>query len=76
LQNKEDYDILKKMSYDGRSSNVPWMEQNINTIGYHYYMTPETSLLGLEKLPNAIQSVPKQWNYLHYPNLKNMEVFK
>ena len=75
LQNKEDYDILKKMSYDGRSPNQPWMEQDIDTIGYHYYMTPETALLGLEKLPNAIKSVPKYWNYLNYPNLKSMRVF-
>jgi dTDP-4-amino-4,6-dideoxygalactose transaminase len=76
LQNKEDYDILKKMSYDGRSPNQPWMEQNIDTIGYHYYMTPETAKLGLEKLPNAIKSVPKYWNYSHYPNLKTMQVFQ
>ena len=76
LQNKEDYDILKKMSYDGRSQNKPWMEQNIDTIGYHYYMTPETAKLGLEKLSNAIKSVPKYWNYLNYPNLKSMKVFQ
>jgi dTDP-4-amino-4,6-dideoxygalactose transaminase len=75
LQNKEDYDILKKMSYDGRSPNQPWMEQDIDIIGYHYYITPETALLGLEKLPNAIKSVPKYWNYLNYPNLKSMRVF-
>ena len=75
LQNREDYDILKKMSYDGRSPNQPWMEQNIDTIGYHYYMTPETALFGLEKLSDAIKSVPKYWNYLNYPNLKMMEVF-
>ena len=28
---------LKKMSYDGRLPDIPWREQNINTIGYHYY---------------------------------------
>jgi len=76
LQNKEDYDILKKMSYDGRNPNQPWMEQNIETIGYHYYMTPEIASLGLEKLPISIKSVSKHWNYSHYPNLKNMKVFQ
>jgi hypothetical protein len=75
LQNKEDYNILKKMSYDGRSLNQPWMEQDIYTIGYHYYMTPETALFGLEKLHDATESVPKYWNYLNYPNLKKMKVF-
>ena len=34
---------LKKMSYDGRLPNVPWRDQNISSVGYHYYMTPETA---------------------------------
>lgn len=76
LQNKEDYDILKKMSYDGRSSNQPWMEQNIDTIGYHYYMTPETALLGLEKLEKVKNENPKKWSCLDYPDLTQMPVFK
>jgi dTDP-4-amino-4,6-dideoxygalactose transaminase len=75
LQNKEDYDILKKMSYDGRSPNQPWMEQDIDTIGYHYYMTPETALLGLEKLEEVKSQTSKKWSYLDYPNLSNMKVF-
>jgi len=76
LQNKEDYDILKKMSYDGRSPNNPWMEQDIDTIGYHYYMTPETASLGLQKLPSALKSTPKCWNHTDYPNLNLMKVFQ
>ena len=45
---------LKIMSYDGREPNIPWREQNIRHIGYHYYMTPEMAELGLAKLPEAI----------------------
>ena len=52
---------LKKMSYDGRDPDIPWMEQNIDAMGYHYYMTPETADLGLKKLPEAIKIKPKQW---------------
>jgi dTDP-4-amino-4,6-dideoxygalactose transaminase len=76
LQNKEDYDILKKMSYDGRTPNTPWMQQDIDVIGYHYYMTPETAKLGVKKLPILINSVSKHWNYCNYPNLKNNIIFK
>ena len=76
LQNKEDYNILKKMSYDGRSLNHPWMEQDIDTIGYHYYMTPETASLGLEKLEISKNQTPKKWMYTNYPDLTNMKVFK
>ena len=67
---------LKKMSYDGRLPNIPWREQNINTIGYHYYMTPETAQLGLDKLPKAIATTPKQWIISDWPDLTQMSIFK
>lgn len=70
------YQKLKKMSYDGRTFDAPWTEQDIDTVGYHYYMTPETAQLGLERLPAAINSTPnKFWSYLDYPYLPNMKVF-
>lgn len=67
---------LKKMSYDGRLPNIPWRDQNIETVGYHYYMTPETAKLGLEKLPNAIISEPKKWTVNDWPDLTKMDVFQ
>lgn len=71
-----DYEILKKMSYDGRLSDIPWAEQNIDILGYHYYMTPETAQLGLEKLPLAIKTPAKYHDWTEYPDLTTMEVFK
>jgi hypothetical protein len=68
--------ILKKMSYDGRLPDVPWREQNIDTMGYHYYMTPETAELGLQKLSAAIEATPKQWTISDWPDLTQMEIFK
>ena len=76
LDNKEDMIELKKMSYDGRSPNIPWREQNIDTFGYHYYMTPETAQLGLDKLDDAINSTPKQWVVTDWPDLTQMDIFK
>jgi dTDP-4-amino-4,6-dideoxygalactose transaminase len=67
---------LKKMSYDGRVPNVPWMEQNVDMIGYHYYMTPETAQLGLDRFEDAKNKTSKKWSYQDYPNLSNMEIFK
>ncbi len=66
---------LKKMSYDGRLPNIPWREQNIETMGYHYYMTPETANLGIEKLPDAIKTKPKQWTINDWPDVSKMKVF-
>ena len=68
--------MLKKMSYDGRTPDSPWREQNIDTFGFHYYMTPETAELGLKKLPIAIMSKPKIWQTTDWPDLTKMEIFK
>ena len=73
---EKDVIILKKMSYDGRMPNSPWREQNIDTFGFHYYMTPETAQKGLEKLPNAINCDPKIWKVTDWPDLTQMEIFK
>jgi hypothetical protein len=67
---------LKKMSYDGRLPNIPWRDQNIDTMGYHYYMTPETAQLGLDKLPQALPTPPRQWTVSDWPDLTQMNIFK
>ena len=66
---------LKKMSYDGRLPDIPWREQNISSIGYHYYMTPETAQLGLDKLQQAIDTPPRVWQISDWPDLRLMDVF-
>lgn len=67
---------LRKMAYDGREFGIPWREQNIKTVGYHYYMTPETAQLGLDKLDEAIATPPRQWVVTDWPNLKQMDIFR
>ena len=67
---------LKKMSYDGRVPNIPWREQDIETFGYHYYMTPEIAQIGLDKLQKAIETKPRQWVVSDWPDLTNMKIFK
>jgi len=67
---------LKKMSYDGRLPMIPWREQDIDTVGYHYYMTPETAQIGLNKLEDAINTPPKQWVVTDWVDLTQMKIFK
>ena len=74
--NEDDYLNLKKMTYDGRLPDVPWREQNISTMGYHYYMTPETAELGLQKLEKAINTEPHQWTVNDWPDVSEMRIFK
>ena len=76
LDNEDDYLTLKKMSYDGRLPNIPWRDQDIETVGYHYYMTPETAKLGLDKLESAINTEPKKWVVTDWPDLTPMKIFK
>jgi dTDP-4-amino-4,6-dideoxygalactose transaminase len=76
LDNEKDAIELKKMSYDGRLPNIPWREQNISSFGYHYYMTPETAQLGLDKLPQAKINSPRQWTINDWPDLTQMKIFK
>lgn len=76
LDNENDYINLKKMSYDGRLPNIPWRTQDIDTVGFHYYMTPETAQLGLDKLQTAIDTPPRQWVVTDWPDLTEMQIFK
>jgi dTDP-4-amino-4,6-dideoxygalactose transaminase len=73
--NEKAAEDLKKMSYDGRHPDAPWREQNIQTMGYHYYMTPETAKLGLLKLETAIKEKPRKWVVSDWPDLREMSVF-
>jgi len=74
--NKEASFLLKKMSYDGRLPDIPWRKQDISSMGYHYYMTPETAKLGLQKLPLATMLAPKEWTAEDWPDLSKMKVFR
>ena len=45
-------------------------------VGFHYYMTPETAKLGLDKLDIAIKTEPKKWTIYDWPDLTEMKIFK
>ncbi len=70
-----DKEELIKMAYDGRHRDTAWANQPISQMGYHYYMTPETAQLGLDKLSNAINTPAKKWKWSNYPDLSTMPVF-
>lgn len=67
---------LRKMVYDGRDILEPWRDQNISTMGYHYYMTPEVAKMGIDLLNGRKKFPAKKWSHRDYPNLSDMEVFK
>lgn len=69
LDDEEAYNVMLRQRYDGRElSVVPWQNQRIFYVGYHYRMTPEEAAIGLEKLP-SVDPTPK---YHKYPDLRNI----
>lgn len=76
LDNEEQYELLRRMRYDGRTDDKPWAEQDVETMGYHYYMTPETAQLGLQRFQEVVDVKPRRWTYKDYPDLRSMSVFK
>ena len=67
---------LRCMAYDGRDNSTgPWAKQEIETIGYHYYMTPEVAQKGLHSINDAVAKPPRNWTYKDSPNLTKFKVF-
>lgn len=75
LDDRKDHQKLIRMSYDGRDRSMPWAEQDIAEIGYHYYMTPETANRGIVKFDQIKHLTPKIWSNHDYPDISKMEVF-
>ncbi len=66
---KTDYNELVKLSYDGRCRGPAWPEQDIESVGYHYYMTPETAIMGISKMADAIVKPYEPRSYKDYPDI-------
>jgi len=75
LDDLETKNQLVRMSYDGRDRNIYWPEQNISTMGYHYYMIPEVAAAGIEKFHKVKDLESKKIGYLDYPDLSVLPVF-
>lgn len=73
--NANDAQNLRKMSYDGRDTTSSWYEQDISSVGYHYYMTPETAQQGMSKFESVRDQTPVIWNWEKYRYLPSLEVF-
>jgi dTDP-4-amino-4,6-dideoxygalactose transaminase len=75
LDDVQAYEVLSKMRYDGRDISKPWAEQDIDTMGYHYYMTPETANKGIEEFYKVKDISPRSWGHKDYPDISTMKVF-
>jgi dTDP-4-amino-4,6-dideoxygalactose transaminase len=72
---KDNYDRLQRLCRDGRDPTLLQNEDNVQEIGYHYYMTPEDAARGI-LLFDQLRDVPSRiWNWQDYRILTSHQVF-
>lgn len=76
LDNKEKYDRLQRMVRDGRNPKVTQFEDDVEELGYHYYMTPEDAARGINLFLNLCTKPSKTWSWADYRDLREMTYFK
>ena len=78
LDDKEEYERLKRMRYDGRSiyDGVLYENDDIKDLGYHYYMTPETAKSGIPLFHFKKEFLPKTITDKDYSDVTQLSFFK
>jgi dTDP-4-amino-4,6-dideoxygalactose transaminase len=73
--NKEAVDWFKKSRYEGRSEKY-YKEDNISSLGWNMYMTPQEAAQGLCLLQNYPEHVSDQGELNGYRDLTEFDIFK
>ena len=74
--NKDDAEQLRHMAYDGRDlSIIPWQEQKVFHVGYHYKPSIEDCEKGLYMLANN-KLKTKESQQVKYPDLTEIQIVK
>ena len=77
LDDKEAYDSLIKMRYDGRDLSVsPWVEQPEFKLGFHYKLNPEECVSALTKLIQYKESNNYEPVYVEYPDCRRIKIVR
>ena len=74
LDDKQAYDTIIRMRYDGRDLNIsPWQEQKEFRVGYHYKPSIEDAVQGLALLQGLKEHCPIPKEVL-YPDLRTITI--
>ena len=74
----DDYDAytwFKKASYDGRDLEKNYMEDDIEMLGWHMYMTPEDAARGIILMDNISEINDDSHSHMSYKDLRLNKVF-
>lgn len=70
---KNAYEWLKLVSYDGRDLSTPYTsDEHIQCLGYHFYMTPEDAARGIILMHHKPEINEDSQNSSMYPSLMDM----
>ena len=73
---KEAYDWLRKARIDGRNTTATYDEDNVDMVGWHFYMTPEDAARGLLILNDLPDINADSCSHRNYIDVSKFEVFK
>lgn len=72
--NKQDYQTLKMMAYDGRDLSIsPWQDQIEFKLGFHYNMRLEDAQLGIQMMSNN-KLKEKHTQLVDYPDCSKLKI--
>jgi dTDP-4-amino-4,6-dideoxygalactose transaminase len=70
------YNWLKRASHDGRTPGINFIDDTIDMLGYHYYMTPEDAARGILLMDKTADYNEDSGNQDSYSDLSQLSVFK
>lgn len=76
LNDKEDYEILRRLSWDGRDSSIPVSQDSKIIHGFHMNMTPDMAAVGILKLNALPLKIGDSGSWNDYPDISDYSVFK
>jgi dTDP-4-amino-4,6-dideoxygalactose transaminase len=71
----EAYNWLKRASYDFRDLTTPYPDNSFDSLGWHYYMTPEDAARGILLMDQTPESNKDIASWENYPDLSKHSVF-
>lgn len=75
LDDHDHYNKLQHMVRDGRDRTLSHVVDNVKTLGFHYYMTPEDAARGIKLFHLLKNSAWQSWNWQNYTDLRTKEFF-
>ena len=72
----EAYEWLRRARHDGRSPGTPYIQDDIEIPGWHYYMTPEDAARGILLLQNRLTDFSDSADHTNYDDLRQRKIFR